>query len=56
MAVKNEYRFIPGNGDPSHEAEITAAGQAGWKVIQMEFDPDATGANKRLVVLLEKSI
>jgi len=56
MTKQTEYRFIPGNGDDSHATEISAAGHDGWKVVQMEFDPDAQGANKRLIVLLEKPV
>ena len=52
VTQKAQYQFIPGNGDTAHATALTAAGNDGWKVVQMEFDPDASG--KRLVVLLEK--
>ena len=57
--TKQDYKFINGNGDASHTAELSAAGANGWKVVQLEFDPDAKDAkepNKRLVVLLEKPL
>lgn len=54
--TKQEYQFIDGNGDKLHAAALSTAGGEGWKVVQMEFDPDAQGDDKRLVVLLEKPL
>ena len=50
----SQYQFINGNGDAAHASDLSAAGKAGWRVIHMEFNPDGTGANQRLMVLLEK--
>lgn len=56
MTTKTEYKFITGNGDDAQAAELSAAGKDGWKAIEMEFNPDETITNNRLVVLLERPL
>jgi hypothetical protein len=54
MPVPTLYRFVNGNGDDAHAAALTDAAKDGWTVIDMLFDPDGLGDNKRVVVLLRK--